>query len=110
MASHSTFLGATGGDKGEQEMPKQKRIKTSYPGVYYIIGHGVRGEERIYYISYRRSGKKIEEKAGRQFQDGMTPARAAGIRAKRIEGEPSNTARREEEKAAKKAEAESSFW
>ena len=106
MASHSTFLGATGGDKGEQEMPKQKRIKTSYPGVYYIIGHGARGEERIYYISYRRSGKKIEEKAGRQFQDDMTPARAAGIRAKRIEGaEPSNVTRRGEEKIAKEAEA-----
>jgi hypothetical protein len=28
----------------------------------------------------------IEEKAGRQFQDDMTPARAVRIRAKRIEG------------------------
>jgi hypothetical protein len=67
-------------------MPRQKRIKTSYPGIYYIVGHGTRGEEKIYYIVYRRDGKLIEEKVGRQYQDDMTPARAAGIRAKRIEG------------------------
>lgn len=87
-------------------MPKQKRVKTSYPGVYYIAGHGARGEEKIYYIVYRRDGKLVEEKAGRQYQDDMTPARAAGIRTKRIEGtESSNVARREEEKAAREAEA-----
>lgn len=90
-------------------MPKQTRVKTSYPGVYYIVGHGSRGEERIYYITYRRNGKLVEEKAGRQYQDDMTPARAAGIRAKRIEGkEPTNIARREEERAAR--EAESGKW
>ena len=69
-------------------MPVQKRIKTKYPGVYYIEGKAVRlnKTERIFYIIYRKSGKLIEEKAGRQFQDDMTPARAAGIRAARIEG------------------------
>jgi len=41
--------------------------------------------ERIYYITSRRDGKRVEEKAGRQFQDAMTPAKASRIRAERIE-------------------------
>lgn len=50
---------------------------------------------------YRRNGKLIEEKAGRQYQDDMTPARAAGIRTNRIEGEElPNTERREAQRAA----------
>jgi hypothetical protein len=53
--------------------------------------------ERIYYITYRRDGKRVEEKAGRQFQDAMTPAKASGIRAERIEGKSlSNKARAKE--------------
>lgn len=64
-----------------------KRHRTKYPGVYYIFGTGTTGKpERIYYIRYRREGKQIEEKAGRQFKDDMTPARAAIIRTQRIEG------------------------
>jgi hypothetical protein len=82
-------------------MPKQDRIKTKYPGVYYID----KGNEKVFYIYYR-NGKKIEEKAGRQYADDMTAARAAGIRADRSKGkEPSNKARREQIKAAKEAEA-----
>ena len=61
------------------------RVKTDYAGVFYIIGEGARGPERIYYIRYRRDGKMIEEKAGRQFQDDMTPARASEIRSRRID-------------------------
>ena len=50
----------------------------------------------------RRDGKMVEEKAGRQFQDDMTPARASGIRSKRIEGEqPTNEEKRETEEAIK---------
>jgi integrase len=88
-------------------MPVIKRIKTKYPGVYYIIGTSVSGKsERIYYIRYRKKGKMIEEKAGRQFQDDMTPARAAQKRTKKIEGdELSNQERREVEQAQKEAEA-----
>jgi len=87
-------------------MPVKNRIKTKYPGVVYIEGQGVRGPEKIYYIIYRRKGKLIEEKAGRQFQDDMTPAKAAKIRANRVEGEELNNAeRREAEKAAKDAES-----
>ena len=83
-------------------MPKQDRIKTKYPGVYYIV----KGNEKVFYIYYRSNGRQIEEKAGRQFADDMTAAKAAGIRADRSKGkEPSNSARREKIKAAKLAEA-----
>jgi hypothetical protein len=33
-----------------------------------------------------KKGKQIQEKAGRQFQDDMTPSRAATIRSQRIAG------------------------
>ncbi len=81
-------------------MASMKRCKTKYAGVFYIEGTAAKAgrPERIYYIRYRKDGKLIEEKAGRQYQDDMTPARAAGIRAERMEGrEPSN---REARKAA----------
>jgi integrase len=69
-------------------MPKQVRHWTKYAGVYYVDGRGAGGKaEKLYYVVYRRQGKLIEEKAGRERQDDMTPARAAGIRAKRIDGE-----------------------
>lgn len=84
-------------------MPKQERIKTKYPGVYYVN----KGTEKIFYIYYRSNGKQIEEKAGRQYVDDMTAAKAAGIRANRMQGkESSNNARRERAKAAKMAEAD----
>jgi len=89
-------------------MPKQLRIKTQYPGVFYIKGTqaGTGKPERVYYISYRRDGKKIEEKAGRQFVDAMTPAKANQIRAQRITGKAkSNKERRQAIEDAKKAEA-----
>ena len=69
-------------------MPKQKRYKTKYPGVYYIKGRGLeKGSiERIYYVLFRKNGNLIEEKVGRQFQDKMTPARASRIRDEKIAG------------------------
>ena len=69
-------------------MPTLKRIKTSYPGVFYIEGASpATGKpEKIFYIRYRKAGKMVEEKAGRQFQDDMTPARASRIRTEKIEG------------------------
>jgi len=81
-------------------MARQGRIKTQYPGVYYIEGKSIANgkPERIYYIYYRRDGKRIEEKAGRQFVNGMTPARASIIRASRIEGKDlPNTEKRKQE-------------
>jgi integrase len=89
-------------------MPKQQRFKTSYKGVYYILGTSIaKGKpERIYYITYRRDGRLIEEKAGRAIEDDMTPARAAQLRAQRIAGaQESNQARREAQRAKKDAEA-----
>lgn len=89
-------------------MPRQERFKTDYPGVYYIIGEGARGPEKIYYIRYRRDGKIIEEKAGRQFQDDMSPSKASGLRASRIDRKViTNAERRAEEKKAKE---ESDKW
>jgi len=80
-------------------MPKQQRFNTDYPGVYYIVGTaiGTGKPEKIFYIFYRKDGKQIEEKAGRQYQDDMTAAKASRVRADRIEGKSvSNKARREE--------------
>jgi len=87
-------------------MPVKKRFKTRYPGVYYVEGISISTgkPERIYYIRYRKSGKLIEEKAGRQFQDDMTPARAAQKRTRRIEGELTNKETREALDAEKKAQ------
>ncbi len=68
-------------------MPKQKRYSTTYPGVYYVIGKGSDGKpEKIYYIRYTRKGQKTEERAGRQYQDDMTPARANAVRMDRVKG------------------------
>jgi len=65
-----------------------KRNKTKYPGIFYRKAKriGGKGTEKVYYIVFKKDGKVLEEKAGRQFVDDMTPARAAGIRAERIEG------------------------
>lgn len=83
-------------------MPVLKRFKTNYPGVFYIQGTSpATGKpEKIFYIRYRKAGKMIEEKAGRQFDDDMTPARANQIRADRIQG------RKPSRKEARKAAAE----
>lgn len=84
-----------------------ERFKTKYPGVHYVMGASVGSnkDEKIYYIRYRKNNKLIEEKAGRQFQDDMTPARAATLRAQRVNGDTlSNSEQREQTEAQKKAE------
>lgn len=83
-----------------------KRFKTKYVGVFFIEGTSAAGKpERIFYIRYFKGGKAVEEKAGRQFQDNMTPAQAARIRAARIEGkEFSNQEKRDAERAERAAE------
>lgn len=79
------------------------RFKTDYPGVFYIEGKGARGPERIYYIRYRSDGKQVEEKAGRQYQDDMTPAKASGLRAQRIDKkDQSNQGKRKKAQQAKR--------
>ena len=85
-----------------------RRIKTKYPGVFYREAKriGGKGSEKVYYIVFKKDGKVIEEKAGRQFADDMTEARAAGIRAERIEGKRlSRKEIRQQEEARKKAES-----
>ena len=82
-----------------------KRVKTNYPGVFYREAKriGGKGLEKVYYIIFKKDGKVIEEKAGRQFTDNMTPAKAAHIRGDRIEGKrlsPKEKRARAKEQAA----------
>jgi len=84
-----------------------KRIKTDKTGVFYRISKrvGGPGDEKVYYVTFKKNGKVIEAKAGRQYADGMTPARAALYRAALIEGrEQTPQKKRAAEKAAKQAE------
>lgn len=84
-------------------MPSFERHKTKYPGVYYIIGTSDNGKpERIYYIYYRKDGKQIEEKAGRQFKDNMTPAQAHHIRSLRTKKKESSNKERRQFQAEEK--------
>jgi len=82
-------------------MPTLARKKTGYKGVFYIDGTdpATGKPEKIFYIRYRKDGKMIEEKAGRQSDD-MTPARANLIRAERMHGK--KPTRREAREAAAK--------
>ena len=93
-------------------MKKYVRHKTDYPGVWYIERKALQDKktkeegkiERIYYIAYRKDGKLVEEKAGRQFRDRMTPAKASELRAMRKVGSSfSNKERRAKQKAEKEA-------
>ncbi len=74
--------------KIKDENGKDKTIDIPYTGVFFRIGKriGGRGTEKIYYVTYKKNGKKIEESVGRQYADQMTPARAANIRSDIIEG------------------------
>jgi len=82
-----------------------KRYKTIYPGVFFREADriGGKGIERIYYVVFKKDGKVHEEKVGRQYVDDMTPARAARIRAERIEG------KRLSRKEVRQAEAETKW-
>ncbi len=87
-------------------MARQERFKTSYAGVYYVMGKTPDGKpEKIYFIRYRKDGRQVEEKAGRQHRDDMTPARASGLRARRIDGDmETNAERRQREREELEAE------
>jgi integrase len=93
-------------------MPKQPRVKTRYPGVYYIEGTSSNGRsEKLYYIHYRKNGKLIEEKAGRQFKDDMTAAKAANLRTLKIEGDrPTNQERRDIQQESKDIWTVNRLW
>lgn len=85
-----------------------KRIKTNYPGVFYREAEriGGRGKEKVFYVVYKKNGKLCEEKAGRQYADDMTPARASHLRSELIEGKKvSRKEQKRQEEEQKKAEA-----
>jgi len=69
-------------------MPRQDRVKTRYPGVYYVNGTcpATGKPDKVFYIRYRRDGKTVEEKAGRSSTNDMTAAKASNLRAERILG------------------------
>lgn len=81
-------------------MPAFKRYTTGKPGVFYRLAKrlGGNGKERIYYVVYKDNGKLNEVKAGRQYADNMTAARAAILRADLIEKriKPRQEVRKEE--------------
>jgi integrase len=90
---------------------KMKRYKTDYPGVFFRDADriGGKGKERVYYIVFKKDGKLLEEKAGRQYADDMTPARAARIRGERIEGKRSSRKELKQQQEEQK-KAEESRW
>jgi integrase len=88
-------------------MAQAKRCKTRYPGVFYRETEriGMKGTEKVFYIVFKKEGKVFEEKVGRQFADNMTEAKAAGIRAERIEGKRASRKEiREAQEAIRQAE------
>lgn len=83
----------------------QKRIATSYPGVFYREVEGSKSSKpiRMYYIRYRiggRAGKLIEEPVGKSTT--ISAAQAAQMRAERMTGKAlSNKEERLQKKEAK---------
>lgn len=76
-----------------------KRVATKYQGVTV---HTTVDGEKTFYIRYRLPGAKnqTEEKAGKASQ-GMTAAKAAGLRAERLNGKaPTNAQKRESAQAS----------
>ena len=83
--------------------------KTQYPGVTYILVSRLvgSGQERMYYIRYRRGGRgtpEIREPVGRESAD-WTPRKVAQVREDRARGkEASNVERRHAREMARLAE------
>ena len=93
--------------KGD-DMKEYSRQKTDYPGVYYRVAkrQSKQGEEKIFYIVFKKDGVVHEEKVGRQYADDMTPAKANRIRSARIDGkQKSRKELREDAKGAAQAKA-----
>lgn len=84
-----------------------KRVKTRYPGVYWteVSRVGGTGTDRSYIIAYKKGGKLIEERVGRHYKHGMTPAEASRIRLAKIEGKLPT--KKEAKKAAEEAKQDS---
>jgi integrase len=84
-------------------MKDTKRHSTKYPGVSYRLVEriGGAGTEKMFYVRFKKDGELYEEKAGRQYADNMNPAKAARIRADRIEGRRKSRKELREEAAAR---------
>jgi len=61
-------------------MPKQKRNKTDYRGVYFV---SLSNEKKSYFIRYKHDGKSYEERAGRN-DEGWDAEKANNLRIRRI--------------------------
>jgi integrase len=89
-----------------KEKTMAKRIKTKYPGVFFIKTKDPQTKKptKAFYIRYRKNGKAVEEKAG-YANRGMTAARANTLRSQKIEGNlDTNAEQRAKVQAKKKAE------
>ncbi len=62
---------------------------------------GKPGVEKVFYYTFKKDGKSHEEKAGRQYADKMTAAKASRIRSDRIEGRRKSPKELREEAKAK---------
>ena len=83
---------------------KKRHYCDGYKGVFYREAKriGGPGTEKVYYVAYKKDGKDIEAKVGRQYTDGMTPAKASKKRGNLIEGrEESPQEKRKREKQEK---------
>jgi integrase len=90
-----------------------KRHAAGYPGVFYRLADRIsgRGKERVYYVRYKKDGKLLEEKVGRQYADDMSPAKANRIRSALIDGKRlSRPEKREAAKAVTEAWTIKKIW
>jgi integrase len=87
-AGVSFLVMLVGIESGSSKMAAIPRQKTKYPGVFYRVAQrlGGTGQERVYYIVFKKNGKVFEEKVGRQYANDMTAAKAAAQRNDRLEG------------------------
>jgi len=89
-------------------MAKPIKVK-GRTGIFYRLTRriGGPGQEKVYYVRFKRDGRIIEAKAGRQYKNNMTPARAERYRTNLIEGRE-KTPQENRERAAK--EAQKKIW
>lgn len=89
-----------------------RRFKTEYPGVFYREADriGGKGKEKVYYVVFKKDGKVLEEKVGRQYADDMTPAKAVRVRSDRIEGRRNSRKELREQERAKKEAIKQKVW
>lgn len=85
-----------------KNVPRQKRYKTKYPGIFAVEGTDILGKpDTIFYLRYKKGGKLVEEKAGRASH-AMTAAKANQLRAAKVEGKEQTNEERREAIARKK--------